>query len=102
MSASCLHTIASSWHESAWLFEQLAFAREGDTILLIQDAVLATHSPLSLGSFVAKCQAKGVAVAVLADDLRLRGVSNGYSYIEIVDYSGFVALVEKHDKQVAW
>ena len=102
MRGSTLHTIASSWHESIWLFEQLAFANDGDTILLIQDAVLACHSPLSLGSFVAKCHAKGVALTVLTDDLKLRGVQNQYDGIQSIDYSGFVALVEQHDKQIAW
>ena len=102
MKSSTLHTIASSWHDSTWLFEQLAFASKGDAILLIQDAVLAVHSPLSLGSFVAKCQAKGVALAVLTDDMKLRGVTNHYDAIQPVDYAGFVDLVVQHGKQVSW
>ena len=102
MTHSALHTISKSLHDQVWLFEQLAFTRAGDTILLMQDAVLATHSRLSLGSFVAKCQAKGVAIVALSDDLQLRGVQNYYSEISLVDYAGFVALVARHEKQVAW
>ena len=102
MSTTTLHTLSRSWHESAWLFEQLAFAREGDTILLMQDAVLAAQSPITLASFIAKCQSQGVSVALLEEDRQARGVENRYAGIEHVDYTGFVELCVQHDKQVAW
>ena len=100
--SSTLHTLSSSWHDSTWLFEQLAFAADGDTILLLQDAVLAVHSPITLASFLAKCQTQNVSVAALEDDRVLRGVVNHYAEIREVDYAGFVELCVKHDKQVAW
>ena len=99
---TALHTLSSSWYDSNWLFEQLAFASEGDTVLLLQDAVLASHSPITLASFLAKCQARGVSVAVQKEDLRLRGLANKYTQIKEVDYAGFVKLCAEHDKQVAW
>ncbi|MFT5571888.1 MAG: sulfur relay protein TusB/DsrH [Cryomorphaceae bacterium] len=97
-----LHTISRSWHNATWLYEQLAFAAEGDAILLLQDGVLAIQSPISLGSFLAKCEAFGVQVYALKEDCTLRGVENQYAQLQAVDYDGFVSLVEVHDKQVAW
>lgn len=99
---STLFTISSSWHDSYWLYEKLAFAKAGDSILLLQDAVLAAHSSLSLSSFSAKSRSLGVSVYLLSDDLKLRGIDNKYSDIALIDYSGFVQLVSKLDKQVAW
>jgi sulfur relay protein TusB/DsrH len=84
------------------LYEQLAFASKGDAILLLEDGVLSLQSPLALASFIAKCKASGIEVFALEDDCRLRGVSNQYPQISLLNYSGFVALVVEHDKQVAW
>ena len=99
---STLFTINQSWFQNATLYEQLAFATDGDAILLLEDGVLGIQSPTALASFVAKCAAFGVQVYALDDDCRLRGVSNQYSQIGIIDYAGFVALAAEHDKQVAW
>lgn len=99
---SILFTISSSWHNAHDLYEKCAFAKSGDAILLLQDAVLATHSELTLASFVAKCNASDVSVYVLEDDLLLRGIENKYTQIEKINYAAFVELLTKHDKQVAW
>ena len=47
---STLFTVNKSWHNSVWLFEQLLFSSRGDVIVLIEDAVLALQSPITLGS----------------------------------------------------
>ncbi len=94
--------INRSWHEQVALFEPLCFAQSGDTILLLEDAVLAMQSPITLASFLAKCQANQISVAALLDDCRLRGIDNKYPQIDLVDYTGYVDLVIAHDKQVAW
>jgi len=94
--------ISRSWHEQVALFESLCFAHTGDSILLIEDAVLALQSPISLASFLAKCQANDIQVAALLNDCQLRGIENKYPEIELIDYSGYVDLVAAHDKQVAW
>lgn len=99
---STLFTFSRSWHQSASLFEQLGFAQKGDAILLIEDAVLALQSPITLASFVAKCHRAGVDVFALNDDLMLRGVENQYPEIALVNYPGFVELVANHSKHVAW
>jgi len=97
-----LFTLSKSWLESSWLFEQLGFAAAGDSILLLQDAVLALQSPISLASFVAKCDANSISVYALAEDCQLRGVENQYDSIKLASYNDFVNLVGQHSKQVAW
>ena len=99
---STLFTINKSWHSHAWLFETLLFASCGDTIVLLEDAVLALQSPTSLGSFMAKCSAMKVVVVAQAEDCALRGISNQYDSISLVSYAQLVELVVTHDKQVAW
>lgn len=97
-----LFVINRSWHDAVWLYEQLGFANRGDSILLIENAVLALHSPISLGSFLAKCSSMNLSVYALKDDCALRGIKNKYPTISLVDYSDYVNLVVEHDKQVAW
>ncbi len=99
---SSLFVLNRSWHDTVWLFEQMAFASEGDAILLIEDAVLALHSPISLGSLLAKCCSMNITVYALKSDCDLRGIENKYSTISMIDYAGYVQLVIAHDKQVAW
>ena len=102
MSNTSLFTLSKSWHESTWLYESLVFASEGDAILLTQDAVLALQSPITLASFLAKCESISVGVYALQEDCSLRGVENQYPNIQLIDYKGFVELVIEHSKQVSW
>lgn len=97
-----LFTINQSWYNSTWLYEQLCLAQSGDAILLIEDAVLALQSPITLASFVAKCEAEEIAVYALQDDCTLRGVSNQHSAVQQIDYVAWVELVAQHQKMVAW
>ena len=99
---STLFTLTNAWHDCVWLFEQLAFSSAGDAILLTQDATLAAHSPITLASFLAKCQTMSVAVYLLKEDSAMRGVVNQYPELTEVSYADFVNLVVEHDKQVAW
>jgi sulfur relay protein TusB/DsrH len=85
-----------------WLYEQLAFANSGDTILLRQDAVLALHSPVTLASFLAKCEVAEITIAALEEDCRHRGIVSKYPAISLITYSQFVDLVCQHNKQVSW
>ena len=94
--------INGSWHDRVAVYEQMAFASPGDTILLAQEAVLALQSKITLASFIAKCEHLGVSVVALAEDCQLRGIKPHSRLIRMIDYAGFVALVCKHDKQVSW
>ncbi|GHA07177.1 hypothetical protein GCM10008090_16190 [Arenicella chitinivorans] len=99
---SSLHTISKSWHQVSWLYELLAFASEGDAVLLLGDAVQCVDSPITLASFVAKCKVQGIAVYVLQSDMQVRGVGEPISGINRIDDTGFVDLVVEHQQQVAW
>ncbi len=70
--------------------------------MLLQDGVLALRSPITLGSFLAKCSAHNIDVFALADDLNLRGITSQYEEVGLLSIAGFVDLVVRHDKQVAW
>lgn len=102
MTCSTLFTFAKSWHQSPSLYEQLGFASAGDAIILIQDAVLALQSPITLASFVAKCELKKVALFCLAEDCALRGIEVVDDGVQLVSYAGYVDLVTKYEKQIAW
>ena len=99
---STLFTIRKSRFDAPSLYEQLGFAKSGDSILLIEDGVLALQSPISLASFLAKCSINHISVFALSLDCELRGICNHYEQVALVDYEGFVNLVTKHEKQVAW
>ncbi len=97
-----LFTINKSWHNATWFYEQIAFASKGDSILLIEDAVLNLHCATTLASFLAKCDLFGILVYALRDDMLIRGISNKYDGVAAIDYAEFVKLVSDHQKQVAW
>lgn len=99
---STLHTIKHSWHDQTWLYEQLAFASAGDSILLLEDGVLCIDGGVTLASFVAKCKANEIDVFALQEDALARGTAEPIDGINLVDVSGFVTLVGKHDKHIAW
>ena len=98
---STLFTVNRSWHQAPWLFEKLGYASKGDTILLLEDGVLALQSDIALSSFLAKCAANDVLVVALQPDLIIRGVDSKHR-VEQISFAEFVQLVESHDKQVAW
>ena len=97
-----LITLSVCWQESVWLFEQLGFASAGDAIVLIQDAVLALQSPVTLASFLAKCAAGNVSVFAMSEDCKLRGIDNQYSSVQLIEYHGYTELVTQYGKQLSW
>ena len=99
---STLFTVNKSWHNDSWVYEHLMFASKGDAILLIEDAVLSLHSPITLASFLAKCEMLGISMYALADDSAIRGITNRFGGVAMVTYDGFVDLVNEYQTQVAW
>ena len=76
----------------------LSFARPGDSVLLIEDAVYAASPlPTPLTSLLAEAQAKGVSVLALQADVEARGVKTS---LPVVDYGGFVDLIAAHERSV--
>jgi len=76
----------------------VALARDGDTVLLIEDAVYgagAVSTPLA--SAIEEGTRRGVSFIALKPDADARGVA---SKLPTVDYTGFVDLIASHDRAV--
>ncbi len=71
-----------------------------DALLLMQDGVLAALD----GSEACNLISQHVqSIYVLSEDLAARGLVGQISHnITLIDYTGFVALTEKHTQQTAW
>ncbi len=84
------------------LSECLSRAIEGDVILLIENAVYAATLAEEESSF--KHLEKGIRVAVLLPDLTARGLTAKQCIegVELVDYVGFVELVENNKVIRSW
>ncbi|ADW71950.1 MULTISPECIES: sulfurtransferase complex subunit TusB [Rahnella] len=73
---------------------------QDDALLLMQDGVLAALD----GSEACNLMSQHVqSIYVLSEDLAARGLVGQISHrITLIDYTGFVALTEKHTQQTAW
>ncbi len=69
------------------------YLNQGDKILLIQDSVLLLNNESS--RIVKRLNEKKVEVFALEDDVKIRGIRNNLN-IKLVDYSGFVDLIENN------
>jgi tRNA 2-thiouridine synthesizing protein B len=100
---SDLYTVNKSPFDKNSLDSCLKFASEGAAILLIEDGVYgAVKGAASEGKVTSAMGDK--KVYALGPDLKARGLSEDrvIDGIEIVDYAGFVDLVEANDKVQAW
>ena len=72
---------------------------DGDALLLIEDAV---YGAVKAGK--ASAMLDGHTVSVLGPDLAARGISEDKlaDGVSVVDYAGFVELVEANDKVQSW
>jgi tRNA 2-thiouridine synthesizing protein B len=73
--------------------------KDGDQLLLIEDGVYgAIKSGKAAGLLT------GLKVSVLGPDLAARGISQDKlaDGIDVIDYAGFVDLVEANDKVQSW
>ena len=96
-----LHTVNKSPFESNSFDTCLDYAKDGSTILLIEDGVYAATSGTSVADKIKN--ASGVSVAVLGPDLQARGLESKLADgIKVVDYEGFVNLVAEHDSVQSW
>lgn len=91
----CLHTINQPPSAHAlWRDCQQALA-PGDTLLLIENGVLALQpTPPDIPA--------GVQLAALQIDLIRYGLPATAETFHVVDDEGFVALVCQHDKTMSW
>jgi len=100
-----LHTVNKSPFESNTFDICLGYAKEGSTVLLIEDGVYAATTGTSAAEKIQSVikGASGVTFAVLGPDLQARGLEGKLADgIKVVDYEGFVNLVAENDSVQSW
>ena len=100
---SMLHIVNKSPFEKTSFRSCLNHAKAGDSILMIEDAIVGAVKDSSFSVKLAKVL-DDKKVYVLGGDLAARGIDNSkiITGIEIVDYSGFVDLTVSNDKTQSW
>lgn len=98
-----LHIVNKSPFERSTLESCLRVAPKGGAILLYEDGVYAARLGTAMADKV-KAAANAYAVFVLGPDLAARGIAPDHVIegIEIVDYGGFVDLVEEYGPVQSW
>ena len=95
-----LHIFTRSPFQSQAFAEAAAMISPNDSILLIQDAVIAAtvkNSPIF------QFQNAGVKIYLLAEDMLARGLQEMLkSEVNVVDYKGFVSLAVDCETQMKW
>lgn len=89
-----LHVVSQSPFAHTSLTSCLTLMQEGDHLLLIQDAVIATTAPYWI------LQLQNRNIYVLQDDLAARGLTNQVGML--IDMLEYVALVATHDSPLCW
>jgi tRNA 2-thiouridine synthesizing protein B len=100
---SDLYTINKSPFEKNSLDSALKFSKAGASFLLIEDGVYAVVKGSAAEDKI-KAAMGDKKVFALGPDLEARGIAEDrvIDGIELVDYAGFVDLVEANDKVQAW
>ena len=96
---SILHTVNSSPFKTLALQQCLTLLASEDSLLLIEDAVIASQATHLLFSELSQLSLQGRLI-VLAPDLEARGINNKIG--KQCNYAGFVNLVIEHKSQMAW
>jgi tRNA 2-thiouridine synthesizing protein B len=101
MEMNLLYHVKRSPFMSHDLDQVLIVAKEGSHIMLYQDGVMAgAESPVTR-EWLEKAVRTGVKVHALREDLSARGIKEPMEGIDVLDYSGWVDLVEKF-QCVSW
>jgi tRNA 2-thiouridine synthesizing protein B len=100
---STLHTINKSPFERSAFLSALSHLRPGDTLLMIEDAVVGARKGSAFAAPLENA-AKNCNVCILGPDLAARGMGEAdlIAGAKLVDYGGFVDLVTGHDRTQAW
>jgi tRNA 2-thiouridine synthesizing protein B len=97
-----LHIVNKSPESHRGLASCLRVAQDGDSVLLIEDAVYAATDAVAARCGIAQA-AQRLKLFVLQPDLDARGVTaRGVAAIEAVDYGGFVDLVAANSTSQSW
>jgi tRNA 2-thiouridine synthesizing protein B len=94
-----LHLVNKSPYDTGNLNTASGIMKEGDQLLLIEDGVYGAMKNGKAASLL-----NGLKVSVLGPDLAARGISQDKlaDGIDVIDYAGFVDLVEANDKTQSW
>lgn len=98
-----LHTVNKSPFEKNSLDTCLRLAKEGNSVLLMEDAVYAAMRGTAFEDKL-KAATSSKKLFVLGPDLKARGLDEGrvIDGVKVVDYGGFVDLAAESDKVVSW
>ena len=96
---SILHTVNTSPFQTHALQQCLTLLNSDDTLLLIEDAVIASHGKHPLLAALTELSLQG-RLQVLAPDLEARGITSTIG--KQCSYSDFVELAAEHTSQLAW
>ena len=94
-----LHVVNKSPYNTRSLDTASSIMKSGDSLLLIEDGVYGAVKNGKAASLLG-----GHKVSVLGPDLAARGISEDklIDGVEVIDYAGFVDLVEANDKVQSW
>ena len=96
---SILHTLHTSPFQTHALQQCLTLLNDSDTLLLIEDGVIASQAKHSLFSELSVLAKQG-RLKILSSDLTARGIDNLIG--DKCSYNDFVTLVAEHKSQMAW
>lgn len=94
-----LHTVKTSPFQTLAIANCLELLHESDTLLLIEDAVVASQAEHQFYAQLKLLSEQG-RLMVLEADLEARGIKNNIG--KTCSYFDFVELVVKHQSQLAW
>ncbi|PCJ47186.1 MAG: sulfurtransferase complex subunit TusB [Moraxellaceae bacterium] len=100
-----LHIITRSDTHSQSIHNCLSVANSSDALLFIEDGTYCQRNP----TLLQKINERGIKTYWLQPDLTARGLTSNTNCnpncnpnCNVVDYSGFVALTEKHSASQTW
>ena len=91
-----LYTVNKPALTSGNIFSALRIARPGDPILFLEDGVYVVAGGASTEELVKGILEKHPLYALRAD-IDARGMKAPIEGVQVIDYDGFVGLVEEHD-----
>ncbi len=90
-----LHTINKSPFETCTMETCFRFLAPGDPVLFIEDGVYAVQAGNRFSPMMEAIQ-KNNPLFELQPDLSARGIADVATGVGLIDYEGFVGLVEEH------
>jgi tRNA 2-thiouridine synthesizing protein B len=97
-----LHIVNKSHAQTSSLASCLRLARDGQALLLTEDAIYAATAAAASSSGLAGATSR-LQVYVLQPDVQARGMAGKLvDGVKAIDYGGFVDLVAEHSTNQSW